>query len=64
MDLNLSWASLADKPNSTVAQIDQAVQNTHTHENKTILDQLNEDASGSLTYKGKAVKTQWDQVSW
>ena len=64
MDLNLSWANLADKPSSTVAQIDQAVQNMHSHENKTVLDQLNEDASGALTYKGKAVKTQWDSVSW
>lgn len=64
MDLNLNWSSITGGPTSSATQIDQAVQNMHTHANKTTLDQIQEDSEGNLTYKNKAVKTQWDNVGW
>lgn len=36
--LNYDWADLANKPSSSVANIDNAVTQTHTHSNKTELD--------------------------
>lgn len=64
MDLRLSWDSLDGRPNSSPTQIDQAVQNAHSHTNKTQLDKISEDATGNLTYGGQAVKTQWANVGW
>ena len=54
LDVVVSWANLKDKPTSTVAQIDAAVQNSHTHTNKAVLDKLTEQ-NGVLYYDGKAV---------
>lgn len=60
MDLVLSWANLQDKPTSTVAQIDQAVADSHTHSNKAVLDLLTEDVDGALNYDGVPLVTYED----
>jgi len=57
MDLVLSWANLQDKPTSTVAQIDQAVADSHTHANMAVLNLLTEDVDGALNYNGVALVT-------
>lgn len=53
-NLNLAWESISGRPNSSPAQIDQAVANSHTHANKVVLDKLSVDSDGDLTYDGQA----------
>jgi hypothetical protein len=53
MDFILQWANIVGRPTSTVAQIDAAVSNSHTHANKTQLDQIGQSASGDITYNGR-----------
>lgn len=55
MDLVLSWANLQGKPASTPEQIDTAVSQSHTHENKATLDLIGVDENGQLTYNGDVV---------
>jgi hypothetical protein len=55
MDVVLDWANIVNGPTSTVAQIDQAVADMHTHANEAVLDALADDGSGNLTYNGVAV---------
>ena len=51
MDLVLRWADIQDKPSSTVAAIDQAVTDSHTHSNATVLDGISADGtSGNLVF--------------
>lgn len=55
MDVTLSWDTLENKPQSTVADIDLAVARQHAHANKTELDALSDDGTGNLLYKGKRI---------
>ena len=52
LDVSLTWASLENKPSSSVADIDDAVSRRHSHANKAELDKVGEDADGKLTYNG------------
>jgi hypothetical protein len=54
--MELDWSKLVNGPNSSGSQIDTAVRNTHTHENKNVLDGLGT-VDDLLTYKGKLVST-------
>lgn len=63
MDLVFSWANLQDKPTSSVAAIDAAVSNSHTHANKTQLNNISE-TNGLLAYKGKLVTTTINDDAW
>jgi hypothetical protein len=51
LDLELTWANLEGKPTSAVADIDQAVTDSHTHENKEFIDKISE-SDGAPTYDG------------
>jgi len=64
MDLELTWATLQNKPTSAVADIDDAVAKRHSHANKTQLDKVGEDGAGLLTYNGNLPKIAWDSTSW
>jgi hypothetical protein len=64
MDVALTWAALTDKPTSTVTQIDTAVTNSHTHANKTELDQIGEDGNGDLTYNGSNIAPRLTTAGW
>lgn len=64
MDIVLSWNNIQGKPTSTVAQIDSAVANAHTHANKAVLDKIGEDASGVPTYNGVTLVAQWAATQW
>lgn len=52
LDLTLNWASIANKPTSSVANIDDAVTKRHTHANTAALDLLTADGNGQLMYNG------------
>lgn len=64
MDVVVKWADIQGKPTSSAAAIDTAVSQSHTHANKTVLDKLNEDASGNPTYGGNPISTSWSETSW
>ncbi len=55
MDLALHWDNIEGKPNVSSAQLEQAVNNAHSHANKTQLDNIDEDENGNLTYNGSLV---------
>lgn len=54
LDLVLSWDKVTGKPNSSVADIDDAVAKRHSHANKAVLDLLTA-PSGQLLYDGAPV---------
>ena len=64
MDVTVSWASITGRPSSSAAAIDAAVANSHTHANKTQLDQIGQNGAGELTYNGTQVKTEWGSTGW
>lgn len=66
LDVTLTWAALQNKPTSTVAQIDTAVSQAHSHSNKTFLDKIGE-TGGAMTYNGSAVgggAPNWTTLNW
>lgn len=46
----IDWSSLINGPVSTPDEIDAAVRDSHTHENKSVLDEIDV-SNGRLTYK-------------
>lgn len=63
LDLAVSWSGISGKPDSPVADIDDAVTKRHAHLNKTQLDKIGE-SGGSLTYNGSLPHTGWDSTGW
>lgn len=61
---NITWASITDKPTSSVASIDQAVTNSHTHANKASLDRLGINISNHPTVDGNPVLPWMSAVEW
>lgn len=61
---HVEWANINGAPTSTVAQIDAAV-TAATHTNRAVLDLLNVDTDGHLTYDGAALayKSELDNVA-
>ena len=64
MDLVLQYANIVGRPNSSATEIDNAVQSSHTHANKSTLDKFTENGEGRLMFDGKALSTDWDKVGW
>jgi hypothetical protein len=64
LDVTVTWASISGAPNSSVADIDDAVSKRHSHANKTQLDNISEDADGLLTYNGVLPLTGWQTTNW
>ncbi len=64
LDIVLDWNNIQNGPNSTPAQIDTAVANSHTHANKTQLDKIGEDSDGNLTYGGTPPNANLATVGW
>ena len=48
----------------TGVEIDAAVADSHTHANKAVLDKIGEDASGTPTYNGVTLVSQWGATEW
>lgn len=63
-DLVLAWASINGKPNSTVANIDDAVNKRHSHANMTELNKIGQDATGNFTYGGVRPRAVWEDDAW
>jgi len=40
VNVSLDWTNISNKPTSSVANIDSAVTNSHTHSNKAVLDKI------------------------
>ena len=64
LDVTLEWASIQNGPTSSVAAIDQAVTNSHTHANKTVLDNLTFNEQAGLLYSTVPVGTVFATVAW
>ena len=72
MDAVVQWSNINGRPTSSVAQIDSAVTNSHTHSNKAVLDATQESFTTALktTYDAAATashghgnKTTLDKLS-
>ena len=72
MDAVVQWSNINGRPTSSVAQIDSAVTNSHTHSNKAVLDATQESFTTTLkiTYDaavtashGHGNKTTLDKLS-
>ena len=64
MDLVLSWSNITGRPNSSVADIDDAVQKKHSHSNINELNKIGQDVEGNLTYGGNYPHIGLDLVNW
>jgi len=64
LDVVVQWDSIQGGPESTPAEIDDAVAKAHTHANKTEIDKIGEDADGNLTYSNKLPLTGWSSTTW
>jgi len=64
LDLNLTWDKIIGRPTSTPTQIDNAIENSHNHSNKTQLDKIDEDIDGNFIYNGKMPVIEWSSVEW
>ena len=64
LDLVLEWSAIQNKPASSVADIDDAVNKKHLHANKTQLDKIGEDGDGNFTYNNALPKIAWDTTGW
>lgn len=62
-NLVLNWSSIQGKPNATVSQIDDAVDNAHTHSNMAVLDGLS-DVNGQLQYNGAVLGATFTTTDW
>ena len=63
LDVTQTWASLQNKPTSSVAAIDAAVTASHSHTNKAVLDLLADNA-GVLEYNGAPIVTSYTTEAW
>lgn len=54
LDVVVNWANIQNKPNSSVTDIDDAVDKKHEHANKAILDNFTY-TDNSLKYNGSAI---------
>jgi hypothetical protein len=63
LDVVLNWASLQNKPTSSVADIDDAVTKRHTHANKATLDLITE-SGGNMLYNGALPVARWETAAW
>ena len=64
MDVTVAWTDISGRPNSSAAQIDDAVSKAHQHTNRAQLDKIGEDNNGDMTYGGNAIKTKWLDKAW
>jgi hypothetical protein len=64
LDVVLEWDSIQNKPTSTVANIDDAVNRKHSHANSADLDLIGKDANGHLTFNGANVDAHITVSAW
>lgn len=64
LDVVLNWSTIQNKPISSVADIDAAVAQRHTHANFTELNKISEDSNGNLLYAGKFPRARLEVADW
>lgn len=64
LDVVLDWNNIQNRPNSTTAQIDAAVANSHSHANQTQLDLIGQDGDGDITYNNVKVANTYTNTDW
>mgnify|MGYP001627071213 CR=1 FL=1 len=64
MDVVLTWESIQNRPNSSVADIDSAVAQRHIHANFTQLNKISENANGDFQYSGNYPRARLEQADW
>lgn len=64
LDVVISWQDIQNRPTSSVADIDSAVAQRHTHTNFTELSKISEDSNGDLLYGGKYPRARLEVVDW
>lgn len=64
LDVVVNWAAIQNKPASTVADIDAAVAQRHTHANFTELNKIGEDLNGDLQYAGNFPRARLEAADW
>ena len=52
ISLDFKWGNIIDKPKSTVLSIDNSVKVAHNHNNKTVLDKIEQSTTGNFMYDG------------
>jgi hypothetical protein len=55
LDVTTTWDSLAGKPKSSVADLDDAVARKHSHSNLAQLELITQRADGEFLYNGSLV---------
>lgn len=64
-DTGVDWSNVANRPASSRAAIDAAVDAKHVHDNHEVLDMLAADANGQLLYNGASIgSTVWNKEEW
>lgn len=63
MDLVLQWDNVQGRPTSTVAAIDQAVSDSHTHTNKALLDTV-EVVDSEVKINGDFIRPHLEEEAW
>lgn len=63
-DANLitNWSDVVDRPDSTVEEIDEAVDRMHSHVNKPMLEKFAVDSENYVTWDGKRVGEKYNRV--
>ncbi len=64
LDVTLTWAAIQNKPSSSVADIDSAVAQRHTHSNFTELGKISETAGGDFQYSGDYPRARLEAADW
>jgi CheY-like chemotaxis protein len=64
LDVVLDWNTLANRPTSAVADIDDAVSKKHAHSNLSTLNKFGEDGGGALTFNGTAIGANMAVSEW
>ena len=50
VSLQFTWSNISGRPNATVLKIDEAVNNSHRHKNKDVLDKISQSTNGNFVF--------------
>lgn len=50
VSLQFTWSNISGRPNATALKIDEAVNNSHKHKNKDVLDKISQSTNGNFVF--------------
>lgn len=50
VSLQFTWSNISGRPNATALKIDEAVNNSHRHKNKDVLDKISQSTNGNFVF--------------